>query len=99
MTAKSPGAYDQGPFTCRRCGAELRPGAGNFYHVTIEAMADPAPPALTAADLATDVRPEIERLLALLAGVSEEEALAQVYRRLTLHLCAPCYREWIESPV
>jgi len=22
----------------------------------------------------------------------------QVYRRLVLYLCGPCYREWIEKP-
>jgi hypothetical protein len=89
---------DPTPLCCRRCGAELRPGAGNFFRVVIEAMADPTPPSLSAEDLATDVRPEIERLLAQLSGMSEEEALAQVYRRLTLFLCGPCYRDWIEDP-
>ncbi len=89
---------DRGLSTCRRCGAELRPGSGNFYRIVIEAVADPAPPAISAEDLARDVRPQIERLLAQLAGLSEAEALAQVYRRLTLSLCGPCYREWIEDP-
>ena len=41
---------------------------------------------------------EIERLLARLEGVSEQEALDQVYRRRTLHLCGPCFRRWIENP-
>jgi hypothetical protein len=84
--------------TCRRCGAGLRPGAGNFYRVVIEAVADPAPPDISAEDLERDVRSEIERLLTQLAGLSEEEALAQVYRRLTLYLCGRCYRDWIEDP-
>jgi hypothetical protein len=87
-----------GPLTCRRCGAELRPGAGNFYRVVIEAVADPAPPTLSDEDLAADVRAEIERLLTQLASLSEEEALAQVYRRLTLYLCGRCYRDWIDDP-
>jgi hypothetical protein len=30
--------------------------------------------------------------------VSEREALDQVYRRLTIHLCTACYRQWIENP-
>jgi hypothetical protein len=33
-----------------------------------------------------------------MAGVSEQEALDQVYRRLVLYLCGPCYRVWIEDP-
>ena len=36
---------------CARCAAELRPGAGNFYRVTIEAVADPWPPTLTEENL------------------------------------------------
>jgi hypothetical protein len=76
----------------------LVPGSGTFYRVTIEAVADPTPPTLTAEDLARDHRAEIERLLAQLEGVSEEEALAQVYRRLTLYLCGRCYRSWMEDP-
>ena len=31
------------PLFCARCAAELQPGSGRFYHVTIEAVADPAP--------------------------------------------------------
>jgi hypothetical protein len=89
---------DPGPVFCARCSTPLRPGSGDCYRVTIEAVADPAPPVLEAADPET-VRAEIERLLAGLKGVSEREALDQVYRRLVLHLCVPCYRRWIEDPV
>jgi hypothetical protein len=83
---------------CARCAAELRPGAGNFYWITVEAVADPTPPTISAEDLAMDVRAQIEELLARLEGVSEEEAMSQVYRRLTFSLCGPCYRRWIENP-
>jgi hypothetical protein len=86
------------PLLCARCAAELRPGAANFYRVTIEAVADPWPPTLTEEDLARDVRKEIEQLLARLEGLSEQDALDQVYRRLRLDLCGPCYRRWIENP-
>jgi hypothetical protein len=90
---------DAGPFACRCCSVELRPGQGNFFRVTIEAVADPTPPTISAEELARDVRRQIEQLIAQVAGLSEEEALNQVYRRLTLYLCGPCYREWIENPV
>jgi hypothetical protein len=76
----------------------LRPGAGNFFHVTIEAIADPTPPTFTAEDLARDIRQRIERLLAQLEGVSEQEALEQVYRRRAFYLCGPCCRRWIQNP-
>ena len=83
---------------CRRCGAELRPGAGNYYRITVEAVADPTPPDITEEDLAADIGGQIKQLLAQLQGLSEQEALEQVYRRLTFHLCGPCYRSWIENP-
>jgi hypothetical protein len=89
---------EKAPLLCRRCGAALQPGRYTYYRVVIEAVADPTPPTISAEDLATDVRPQIERLLAQLAGLSEEEALAQVYRRLTMYLCGPCYRTWIDNP-
>jgi hypothetical protein len=32
-------------------------------------------------------------------GLSEQELLDQVYRRLIVYLCGPCYRRWIEDQV
>jgi hypothetical protein len=89
---------DDRPIFCNRCNRELTPGLGDFYVVLIEAIADPAPPQFSEEDLRRDPRTEIERLLAGLRELSEQEALDQVYRRLTIHLCTPCYREWIENP-
>ncbi len=86
------------PLLCARCTAPLRPGAGDFFQVTIEAVADPTPPVVSERDLAGDLRGQIEQLLARMTDLSEREALDQVYRRLTLHLCGPCYRAWIEDP-
>jgi len=86
------------PLFCDRCSKELRPGDGDFYVVKIEAVADPSPPAWTAEDLARDAGREIDRLAAKMEDLSAQEALDQVYRRLTIYLCTPCYREWIEDP-
>jgi hypothetical protein len=86
------------PVFCARCAAELHPGAGDFFRVTIEAVADPAPPDISSEDLAEDLRAQIEELLADLGDLSEQEAMDQVYRKLVIHLCTPCYRQWIENP-
>ncbi len=86
------------PFLCARCADLLYPGAGDFYQVTIEAVADPTPPTISDEDLARDTRRDIEGLLAQLAGVSGQEAMDQVHRRMTFHLCGSCYRRWIEDP-
>jgi hypothetical protein len=86
------------PIFCARCTAELEPGTGTFYRVTIEAVADPTPPTISSEDLATDLRKRIEDLLQQMQDLSAQEAMDQVYRRLTLYLCGPCYRQWIENP-
>jgi len=87
------------PLWCARCRAELKPGAGNFYVVRIEAMADPTPPSFSEEDLKRDPRLEIERLIDQMRDLSQQELLDQVYRRLVLYLCRPCYQQWIEDPV
>jgi hypothetical protein len=83
------------PLLCRRCGATLRPGKGDFYVVRIEAVADPYPPDLSLEDFD---RLDLEGILREIEGASEQELMDQVYRRLTIHLCGPCYRTWIEDP-
>ena len=89
---------DHVPLSFARCETELKPGEGDFYVVKIEAVADPTPPIFSEEDLQKDIQQEIERLFAEMQHLSEQELLDQVYRRLFLHLCGPCYRRWIEDP-
>jgi hypothetical protein len=89
---------DQSPLFCDRCSTVLTPGRGSFYVVKVEAVGDPTPPAFTEANLARDVGPEIDRLLERMRDMTEQELMDQVYRRLVLYLCNPCYRIWIENP-
>ena len=86
------------PLFCSRCLAELRPGTGDFFEVSIQAVADPTPPVITAEDLQRDLRQEMRALVAQLEGMSEREALDQVARRVTIHLCNACFAQWIENP-
>lgn len=60
----------------------------------IEAIADPTPPAIDEEDLDRD----IERLIAGMQHMTEQEAKDQVYRRVVLYLCNRCYARWIEHP-
>ena len=83
---------------CARCAAQLRSGAGDFFQVTIEAVADPSGPVTDTDESAAELRRQIEATLAQLADVSAREALDQVYRRFVLHFCAPCFRVWVEDP-
>ena len=87
------------PIHCDRCGVELTPGEGSFYVVRIEAFADPTPPSFSVDDLMRDAKAEIQRLVDELGDLSAQEAMDQVYRRLVVYLCGPCYRQWIEKPV
>jgi hypothetical protein len=98
VTTPPDPANDTTPLACARCAAALRPGAGNFFCITIEAIADPTPPDISAEDLAADARAQIDELLARLSGLSEAEAMKQVYHRLTFYLCGRCYRQWIDDP-
>jgi hypothetical protein len=99
MPIKPDTKTDEVLFFCDRCAAELRPGTGDFYRVTVEAVADPFPPSDSGAEGPADLRRKIERLLEQMQGLSAQEAMDQVYRRVTLYLCIPCYRRWIENPV
>jgi hypothetical protein len=83
---------------CHRCGALLTPGEGSFYVVRIEAFADPTPPDIDAEESITDFAGEWERLLDQMRDLSEQELMDQVYRRMTIQLCAQCYKSWIDAP-
>ncbi|MHC4992743.1 MAG: hypothetical protein ACYTGC_17365 [Planctomycetota bacterium] len=84
------------PLVCHRCGASLTPGEGSFYVVRIEAWADPTPPRVP--DEAVSDAGDLQRLIDSAAELSEQELMDQVYRRLTMYMCWPCYRDWIEKP-
>jgi hypothetical protein len=73
------------PLFCERCGAEVEPGKGEFYVVRIEAFADPTPPSITAEDLQRDIAAEIERLLASMRDLSEQEAMGARSGRNRVH--------------
>jgi hypothetical protein len=98
MTTRPDTGVALAPLRCARCAVELRPGKGNFFRIAVEAVADPTPPEITAEELAQDVRPQIEALLARMNEWTEEELMEQVYRRLTFSLCDTCYRQWIQHP-
>ncbi len=86
------------PTLCHRCLAELTPCRSELFVVRIEAVADPSPPVITDEDLNRDLDSEINRLVNSLRSISSQEAMDQVYRRVTLTLCNACYKTWIEDP-
>ena len=86
------------PLLCTRCLKTLQAGRGEFYVVSIEAIADPTPPIIDCSDLDRDYRADWREIVAALKDTSTQEALDQVYRRLVIHLCNACYSDWIENP-
>ena len=90
--------YQDTPIFCHRCATHLKLGEGNFYIVRILAVADPHPPDIDDDDLEFDTETEIGRLIEEMHDLSAQELNDQVFRRLTIHLCATCYADWIENP-
>ncbi len=82
---------------CHRCGSLLRVGHGELYHIRIEAVADPEVDDMADASL-DELKSEMHRLLDQMEGMSEQELVDQVHRKLSLVLCTGCYTEWIENP-
>ncbi len=83
---------------CHRCGAVLTPGEGSLYIVRIEAFADPTPPTVSRDEPLADITAQIDQLIEHMRDMSEQELMDQVYRRLTLFMCWPCYQKWIDAP-
>ena len=83
---------------CHRCGDVLQAGRGRLYVVRIEAFADPFPPA-DLADEESAASPTAAELIEQMQDLSAQELMDQVYRRLTVSLCVPCFQTWIEQPV
>jgi hypothetical protein len=84
---------------CARCSDVLKTGDGSFFVVKIEAFADPSGPVVESRQpTAKELRRQLETLVKQMHDVSPHEAMDQVFRRLTLHLCKSCYQIWIENP-
>ena len=83
---------------CHSCSSLLTCGEGSFYVVKIEAFADPSPPRLDTNKPGKYLSTEINELIEQMSDMSEQELLDQVYRRLVLLMCRPCYDLWIEDP-
>ena len=83
---------------CARCLKTLTPGAGDFFQIDIHAVADPSPPEITESHSLDAIRQEIHSQLNQLQDLSPQEAMDQVQRRVTMHLCNGCFQDWIEQP-
>jgi hypothetical protein len=77
----------------------LASGQAEYYIVRIEAVADPTSPRIHSKDQDIDeIRRQISALFERLKDHSEQQAIDQVFRTVTLTLCNACYSRWIENP-
>ena len=94
MTEKGPYAVR----VCSRCGCVMMVGKAPFYIVNIEAISGYDPEEFEEADLEKDLRKEIGDLCRKLESVTQEDAEASVYRRMSFFLCPACHKAYLADP-
>ena len=85
--------------TCDGCGAPLLVESDVRYEVKIEVKAAYDPLEITEDDLKKDHKAEMTKIIAQLAGVTEDEAMDEVYRTFRFDLCMPCQQRYLKKPI
>lgn len=85
--------------TCDGCGVPLLVESDVRYEVKIEVKAAYDPLEITEDDLAKDPKAEMAKIIAQLAGVTEAEAMDEVYRTFKFDLCMPCQQRYLKKPI
>ena len=85
--------------TCDGCGAPLLVESDVRYEVKIEVKAAYDPMEITGDDLKKDHKAEMAKIIAQLQGVTEAEAMDEVYRTFRFDLCTPCQRNYLKKPI
>ena len=84
---------------CDACGRPLLLESDVRYEVSIEAKAAYDPLEITSEDLKKDHRREMAELIRKMDGISEAEAMDQVFRKFRFDLCTPCHRAYLKNPL
>jgi hypothetical protein len=74
---------------CHNCGREIVKPSSSFV-LRVELLASPAPIELTADDLLTDPRQELEELIEEMETLDTQEATDEVYEAYSFELCRAC---------
>ena len=83
---------------CDRCGGAI-PLEVTRYIARIEVFAAADPLVIDLEDLLRDHRQEMDRLLEVCEGRSEEELMRDVYVRLQFQLCRNCQKAYLADPL
>src|SRR4026208_2021177 len=83
---------------CELCARTLPPHP--HYVVSIDVLADPELPELSAEDVAKlNFDQELRRLVEEMKHMSEEELQDQVHRRFEYKICRPCQVKFLANPL
>ncbi len=85
--------------TCDICKCGLLIDSDVRYEVKIEVKCAYDPMEITDEDLARDSAAEMKRLMEQMKGMTEQEAMDQVYRAFRFDLCPRCQRAYITDPL
>jgi hypothetical protein len=85
------------PLYCDGCGKEVHGGRGDYYAVSIVAVADPMPPVITDEEREADVSREIRRLIERLKGRKAEDLANEVVEEVSLRFCLVCFADWMDK--
>jgi hypothetical protein len=84
--------------TCDRCGNGLLLDAPVRYEVRIEVKSAYDPMEITTDDLA-DASKKLREAVDAVRGLSEQEAMDEVYREFRFDLCRTCQKQFLKSPL
>ncbi len=84
---------------CDRCGKGLLIDSNVRYEVTIEVKAAYDPLEITEEDLSEDLEGQMEETIDEAKELSEQEAMDEIYKKMTFNLCSSCQSEFISSPL
>jgi hypothetical protein len=84
--------------TCDRCGNGLLLDAPVRYEVRIEVKSAYDPLEITSEDLA-DASKKLREAVEAVRGLTEQEAMDEVYREFRFDLCRTCQKQFIQAPL
>jgi hypothetical protein len=84
--------------TCDRCGNGLLLDAPVRYEVRIEVKSAYDPLEITSEDLA-DASKKLREAVDAVRGLTEQEAMDEVYREFRFDLCRTCQKQFLKAPL
>jgi hypothetical protein len=84
--------------TCDRCGNGLLLDAPVRYEVRIEVKSAYDPLEITSEDL-SDASKKLREAVDAVRGLTEQEAMDEVYKEFRFDLCRTCQKQFLKAPL